>query len=175
MPVLNKKTDVFKQIDMSVGPDKCWEWQGKYNEKARNIYWSIGNRKVIPYRMVYELVHGVTLTTEQQILHSCDNRKCCNPRHMRVGTHQENMNDMKQRERHGLPHNTVRAIRRLGARVDDGGRRAMTDADIGELYGISRRHVNSILNGIVYSHVEGNEDEPSNGDVEEGEGTDPGS
>ena len=33
------------------------------------------------------------------VLHSCDNRLCCNPDHLRTGTHQDNMDDRNSRGR----------------------------------------------------------------------------
>jgi hypothetical protein len=90
---------------------------------------------------VYELVHGVSLGSTQLILHSCDNGDwpigCCNPYHLRVGTPQENSNDMIARQRHGLPHAVVRNIRRL---LSEG----RPQSEIAELYGISRETVSAI-------------------------------
>ena len=33
------------------------------------------------------------------VRHTCDNRKCVNPEHLVIGTHQDNMDDMKKRNR----------------------------------------------------------------------------
>ena len=33
------------------------------------------------------------------ILHDCDNRRCCNPEHLRAGTHLENSRDAQARGR----------------------------------------------------------------------------
>ncbi len=48
-------------------------------------------------RILYENTYGVELSPEQHCLHSCDNPKCVNLNHIRVGTHQDNMDDRKDR------------------------------------------------------------------------------
>ena len=74
------------------------------------------------------------------ILHSCDNSICCNPHHLSWGSHQDNMDDMKQRDRHGLPKTVVRAIKTLL----DGDK---THQEIATLYGVSRESITAINNG----------------------------
>jgi len=149
----NELTDVFKHIDMSGGPDACWPWKGGTGGRDREPrpYFTSGGKRYIAYRLVYSLVTGRVLSTETVIRHSCDNGRmpvgCCNPRHLSEGSVQDNSNDMKSRERHGLPHHVVRAIRKLGAQ----GRK---HADIAELYGISRENVTAICNYRTYKEVE---------------------
>lgn len=67
---------------------------------------------------------------------------------MRWGTHQENMNDMKDRERHGLPKIVVRAIKTL---LNDGNQ---THDDIAKLYGVSREAITGINNGRSHKGVD---------------------
>jgi hypothetical protein len=140
----NKPVDVFKYIDMTGGRDACWPFTGVPNSEGRP-YIQIDGKKVLAYRVVYELVKGVKLGTKI-IRHTCDNGLCCNPSHHIPGTHDQNMEDMKQRERHGLPHHTVRAIRKLG----DAG---ITHKLISERYGVSETTVRDIINKKNYSHV----------------------
>jgi hypothetical protein len=146
----NNPTDVFKLYDMTGGPDACWSfkgaaWGGQAREKRP--YFMAAKRRQIAYRWIYELVHGVTLTPDQIILHSCDNGGypigCGNPVHLRLGTIQENSDDMMQRERHGLPRSVVKAIRTL---LDKG----RVQHEIADLYGISRECVSSIATQRVY-------------------------
>lgn len=136
---------VFQNIDMSGGPHACWPWKLKLNDKGLP-YQSVNGKKRLAYRLTYELVHG-TVPDDLVLRHSCDNPVCCNPYHLTPGTHQENMNDMKERERHGLPHHTVRAIRKLGAEK-------VTHKEIAERYGIARTTVTDIINRRYYQHVE---------------------
>lgn len=152
MPFPNQARDVFRSIDMSGGPDACWPFKGKTNAKGRP-YFTVSGKKHLAYRLAYELVHGEGTLTDELARHNCDNEICCNPRHIIKGSHQENMNDMKQRERHGLPHHTVRAIRKLAAKPN-----GPTHEEIGELYGIGRSTVTEIVNRTNYAHVKDKED-----------------
>lgn len=144
----NRATDVFKQIKMGA-PTECWPWTGGVSAKGRP-YFSLDGKKQLAYRVVYALVKG-ECPDDKMILHSCDNPVCCNPNHHTLGTHQENMNEMKQRERHGMPHHTVKAIRTLIKRGEP-------HQKIADLYGIGRSTVTEIGTGVSYSHVE---DDPS--------------
>ena len=56
------------------------------------------------------------------------------------------MDDMKQRQRHGLTHHAVRAIRRLLAT-------GHTQQEIADNFGVSRETVSAIANDRLYQHV----------------------
>jgi hypothetical protein len=143
----NKPHDVFRLVDMTSGPESCWPFKGKLNSKGRP-YFTADGTKYLAYRLTYELVNGWGTLDNVIARHTCDNEKCCNPRHIVKGDHQENMNDMKERERHGLPHHTIRAIRKLAAKEN-----GPSHADIADLYGIGRSTVTEIVSGVHYSHV----------------------
>ena len=149
----NEASDVFKFYDMSGGADACWPWSGPYGGQKREPrpYFMVQRRRQIAYRWVYELVHGVTLTPDQLVLHSCDNGGypigCGNPAHLRLGSVSENAADMVARERHGMPKTVVRAIRVL---LEQG----RTQNEIAELYGIARETVSSIATLRSHKSVE---------------------
>ena len=76
-------------------PDQCWEYQLKLNQDGYGRICVRGStRAVMAHRMAYYLEHGVPLDSGHEIMHTCDNRACCNPAHLTVGTHLENMQDM---------------------------------------------------------------------------------
>jgi transcriptional regulator len=66
---------------------------------------------------------------------------------MRLGTVQQNSDDMMERERHGLTKSVVKAIRTL---LDQG----RTQQDIADLYGVKRETVSAIATARVYKKVE---------------------
>ena len=141
MPRKNLPTDVFKSINMHGGDkDVCWEWKGKLNKKDNRPYFTCNGKRRPAYAIVLEEYSGEKQEDDLVARHSCDNGTCCNPHHLSWGTHQDNMNDMKERERHGLSRVVVRAIHTL---LDKG----QTQSDIAELYGISREAVSAIATG----------------------------
>lgn len=139
-----KPVDVFALVDMSGGHGACWPFTGRPNSEGRP-YIQIDGKKVLAYRVVYELVKGESLGT-RLIRHTCDNGLCCNPSHHIPGDHEENMDDMKQRERHGLPHHAVNAIRRLEG--------VLSAKDAAKNFGVSETTVRDIWSKRNYAHVE---------------------
>lgn len=78
---------------------ECWPWTAR---KIATGYGQFQVRKGLwkyAHRMAYELTQG-SFDSRWHILHSCDNPPCCNPAHLRRGTHQENMAEMKAKGRH---------------------------------------------------------------------------
>lgn len=142
VPRTNKPTDIFQQIDIG-GKDECWEWKGKLNKKDGRPYFTVQGKRRPVYVISLELFTGEEAKA-RMARHSCDNPKCCNPHHLSWGTHQDNMNDMKERERHGIPATVLRAIKKL---LDAG----KTQQDIAELYGMSREAISAIATGRNHS------------------------
>lgn len=100
----------------------CWERQGA----TRNGYGIIGYEGVTRYahRVSWEAFNG-PIPGGLFVCHKCDNRRCCNPDHLFLGTQKENLEDMwakgrastsEQRATQGnakLSPEDVRAIRAL--------------------------------------------------------------
>jgi DNA-binding transcriptional regulator LsrR (DeoR family) len=66
---------------------------------------------------------------------------------MRLGTVQDNSDDMVARQRHGMPKTVVRAIRTL---LEQG----RTQQDIADLYGVSRETISAIATQRAHKTVE---------------------
>lgn len=96
------------------GPDDCWLWE----KKSRGIqgYGRINykGKMLISHRVAYRFTKG-SIKEGMYILHSCDNPPCCNPAHLREGTHLENMADMTKRKRRPGLHRDINPSSKVSA------------------------------------------------------------
>lgn len=76
---------------------KCWLWIGPYMSNAYG-HMSVGNKRTGAHRYSYELHYG-PIPKGLFICHKCDNKQCVRPSHLFAGTHKENMDDMRQKQR----------------------------------------------------------------------------
>lgn len=146
----NTAHGVFEKIDMSGGPDACWPWLGGTgggNGKSKpRPYYQLDGKKWLAYRLVWMLVHGEELPSSKFLCHSCDNSLCCNPKHLSVGDNQSNMDEMVERDRHGLSHAAVRRIRWMLATKE------LTHQEIADMNETSKATVGRIARNELHTH-----------------------
>lgn len=78
--------------------DSCWNWIGAIDKYGYGKIKIAKNHR--SHRYSYELHNNKKLNSSIHILHSCDNRKCVNPDHLKEGTHKDNIMDMVNKNRH---------------------------------------------------------------------------
>lgn len=92
----------WARVDQSGGANACWPWRGAINASG---YGSVSIRSKIrtASRIAYELANGPIpkgLGYHGNVVrHSCDNRPCCNPQHLILGTQADNNRDRDERGR----------------------------------------------------------------------------
>ena len=136
----------------------CWEWMASKIPRGYGTI-KIDGKVKRAHRVAWELCNG-QIPEGLHCLHSCDNTSCCNPDHLFLGTHQDNMTDMankgrsKNVPRRGeasnfsrINENVVRNIRRYYAAG------AVTQQWLANVYGISRSNVGMIVTRKRWSHI----------------------
>lgn len=141
----------WSKVDRSAGPDGCWLWTRPAKNTGYGQFWA-GGRGVAPHRFALELALGRPVTAGAFVLHSCDNRLCCNPAHLREGTPAENTRDAMARDRLSR-RITEQDARSILALVAAGHRQV----DVARRFNIGQPHVSSIVRGVCWAHLHSQE------------------
>jgi hypothetical protein len=133
----------------------CLEWTGT---TVRGGYGQVrvGRKMVYAHRVAFERSKG-EIPEGMFVCHSCDNPPCCNPDHLFLGTHQENMSDKVAKGRQTamvgtknpsskLTEDDVRQIRKLYA---DG----INMPRLAAVFGVTKQAIYLIVHRRKWQHI----------------------
>ncbi len=75
----------------------CWEWQGTIGSKGYGFF-KLNRKNQYAHRISYELAYG-PIPKGKLVCHRCDNPRCVKPKHLFLGTHKDNLQDMVNKGR----------------------------------------------------------------------------
>ena len=144
----------------------CWIWQAGLDADGYGVF-SVGGRSRRAHRVSYHLAHGEP--PAGRVLHACGERRCVNPRHLRVGSASENVEDMRIHgtlatgDRNGarkhpekiLRGTAVASSRLCPASVKAIRRRAQNEpyGALAREYGVSTSTISRVVNGQQWRDV----------------------
>ena len=141
-------------------PGGCWEWTATKN-KGYGYFSLTRTKRVKAHRWSWEHSNGPIPQGQGYhgtvIMHTCDNRACVNPEHLRAGAHAENILDRDQKgrqarqkgEAHGCAVLTESQVRLIRAEMTTGA----SQKSVARKYHVSRQLVGAIGQGKVWRHV----------------------
>jgi len=84
----NTPQDLWRYVSVR-GTDKCWPYKGLLFSNGYGRF-NMNQTSYGAHRIAYELAFGAP-RKGNLIMHKCNNKTCCNPLHLTLGTNSENM------------------------------------------------------------------------------------
>lgn len=80
-----------------VKKEGCWDWKGA--TQKRYGCFNFLRKNLSAHRASWILYNG-SISADIHVLHKCDNPPCTNPEHLFLGSHRDNMRDMRTKGLH---------------------------------------------------------------------------
>jgi len=142
-------------INFKTQPDICWMMDLCC---ADNGYHRIAiDKKSRDAHRVSYIIHKGPIPDDLQIRHICHNKRCVNPNHLIIGTHQDNMDDRSNADRQAKGSNngnsllTETLVREIIIDIWNG--KYISAAEIGRKYEVYDTTILDILNGKRWTHI----------------------
>lgn len=126
----------------------CWEWAGGKNRLGygKVVVDTVIGTVYLAHRLMY-LLHQGAFDPALCVRHKCHNPLCCNPAHLELGTHADNMRDKAEagRATKKLTGDDVLKIRSAYP--------ALSQAELARLYGVGRATISMIVLRQTWAHI----------------------
>lgn len=152
MHALSRKSKkrFWGHVAVSVG---CWEWRGRHTSNGYGRF-KIQGLDFRAHRLSYELACG-PIPNGLSVLHSCDNKLCVRPEHLRTGTQRENLQDMVDRGRSmvGKRNPKARLSEEAVILIRLCSQQGWRTKFLAGIFQVSMGHVNKIIRRERWGHV----------------------
>lgn len=158
----------FTSLIRKGSPEECWVWTGT---KSGIGYGRFGFKKqaFAAHRLAFFLEYGID-PGDLLVCHKCDNPPCCNPNHLFLGTHLDNVRDCISKKRHCFgerkskamkarefsgPHNpncvlSEQEVHMIREHFNNG----MTQTALAPIFGVSQAHISKIVRRVWWKHLD---------------------
>lgn len=148
------EASAFLENHKNYSGDECLIWP--YTKDSLGYgYVKKSGRKRTAQSVMLELAVGPKPTPEHESAHSCGNRACVNPRHLRWATHRENEMDKVSHgtlpigEHHGMAKLTKDKVIEIRKLLKEG----VSQSAAGRLYGMSQPQISLIGSGKSWGWI----------------------
>jgi len=140
--------------------DGCWDFKDVQRHTGYGKFHSCGVTWRA-HRWILWAMGSIRRDDERCVLHSCDNRRCVNPGHLRLGDRYENAQDIKTRGRSHLIRDPKLGSLNPAAKLDEAAVNTIRLAiksgargkDLAASYGISKSVISEIKSRKLWGHI----------------------
>lgn len=139
-------------------PKECWNWTGWKAKSGYGSYTWYGRLEMRKsnnaHRWAWLFSQG-SIPQDMCVLHHCDNRACCNPAHLWLGTQTDNTRDCVEKRRHIFGERVVQAKLTEKAVVEARVLHAhgRTWRELGLRFGVDKDTMRCASNGKTWKHI----------------------
>jgi hypothetical protein len=140
--------------------DECWEWTGCVNSTGYGtVSW---HGKHYTAHRVAAWLSGLVDAPDRpvssretgHVLHTCDNRRCCNPNHFFLGSFADNQRDAYRKKRRAQPrgeaHTNAKLTNQQAVEIRQRYATGEYQVPLAKEYGVSQRVISLIVRGETY-------------------------
>jgi len=148
-----KQPDFWSLIDKK-SENECWNWTKTVNKWGYGRFRFNGLNEMA-HRVSYELHTGKKING-LVAMHICDNPRCCNPKHLVIGTHADNQLDKFKKNRQakgeiiGTSLLTEMQVKEARSKYKP---RVMTYKMLANEYGVCKDTMQKAIRGIYWKHI----------------------
>jgi hypothetical protein len=127
--------------------DGCWEWKKAIQSQGYGSVCIGEGKTALAHRVAYEITYG-SIPEGLCVLHHCDNKKCVNPKHLFLGTYEDNNRDKVNKGRQprgeqiGTSKLTIREVIRIRELHSSGN---YSYSDLAKLFPVCSATIRSIV------------------------------
>ena len=146
--------EFWKKIDVKNAED-CWNWLGAINKDGYGRPRFKG-QLIYSHRLSLQYSEPNLDLTGKVVMHICDNPKCCNPKHLLVGTHADNQSDKFKKnrqakgEKNGMSLLTKEKVLEAREKYKKGD---ITYKKLAEEYKVCKDTMQKAIRGINWKHL----------------------
>jgi len=144
----NVKNNFWLLVNIS-NDDDCWLWKGNIGSRGYGRYAPKHGVRIGAHRLAYIYTHG-KIPPGMFVCHTCDNPLCCNPRHLFIGTHRDNILDMTRKERGNTVKLTASQVAKMRHLYNSG---AMDKVQLAQEYKVDPSTVYAAITRRTWRHV----------------------